>query len=93
MKHIEEVYDLLDRIRRSGLLPVPKGGIRDEDLFGGIDKDELIIELHPADLLIRKDMPIKIRFLDIQEGKLPWGGFALECSPFAGNGHLFSLPE
>jgi hypothetical protein len=72
MEHIEEVNDLLHGVRRSGLLSIPKRGVRDKDLFRGIDKDETVIEFHPGDLLIRENMPIKVWLLHIQEGKLPF---------------------
>jgi len=65
MEHVEEVEDLLYRIRGPGLLSVPKGGVGDEDLFGGIEEDKFVIELYPADLIIREGVSVKVRLLDI----------------------------
>jgi hypothetical protein len=91
MEHIEEVNDLFHRIRRPGLLSIPKSGIGDKDLFRGVDKDEPVIEFHPADLLIWENMPIKVRLLDVQEWELRFDGAALKCSLLPGDGHIFSL--
>jgi hypothetical protein len=90
MEHIEEINNLLRGIRRSGLLPIPKSGIRDKYLFGGVDKDESVVEFYPAHLLIRENIPIKVRLLDIQEGKLAFDGPALKCPLLSGDGHIFS---
>src|SRR4030042_4402096 len=90
MKHVEEIENLLYRIRRSGLLPVPESGISDEDLFRRIDKDEFVIELHPANLIIWKDASIEVWLLDIQERELFYRGLTLECFFLSGNGHTFS---
>jgi hypothetical protein len=65
MEHIEEINNLLHGIRRPGLLPIPKSGISDKYLLGGVDKDESVVEFHPAHLLIRENMPIKVRLLNI----------------------------
>ncbi len=69
MEHVEEIDDLLHRIGRPRLLPVPKGCIRDKDLFRWINEDKLVIELHPADLVIGKDAPVEVGFLSVQEGQ------------------------
>ena len=69
MEHVEEIDDLLHRIRRPRLLPVPEGRIRDEDLFRRIDEDKLVVELHPADFVIGEDIPVEVGFLGIQKGK------------------------
>jgi hypothetical protein len=70
MEHVVEIHNLLHRIGWPGLLPIPKRGIRDEDLFGRIDENKFIIEFHPANLIVWKDIPVEIRLLDIQQGKL-----------------------
>jgi hypothetical protein len=90
MEHIVEVYNLLYRIGRPGLLPIPKSGIGNEDLFRGIGKDKFVIEFHSANLLIGKNIPIEVWLLDIQEGKLFYGVLALKCSLLS-DGHIFSL--
>jgi len=92
MEHLIEVYNLLYRIRRPGLLPISESGIGDEDLFRGIGKDKFIIEFYPTNLIIGKDTSIKVWLLDIQEGELFDSVFALKCSPLPGDGHIFSLP-
>jgi hypothetical protein len=69
MKHIVEVDDLLDGVRRPGLLPVPESGIGDKDLFSGIGIDKFIIKFDPANLFVREDVPIEVWLLDIQKGK------------------------
>jgi hypothetical protein len=72
MEHIKKVNDLLHGVRGPRLLTIPKCGIRDKDLFRGVDKDKPVIEFHPGDLLIRENMSIKVWLLDIQKGKLPF---------------------
>jgi hypothetical protein len=47
------------------LLSVPKGGVGDEDLFRRIEEDKFVIELNPADLIIREGVSVKVRLLDI----------------------------
>jgi hypothetical protein len=91
MEHLIEVYNLLYRIRRPGLLSVPKGGIGDEDLFRGIGENKFVIEFYPANLIVWKDTSIEIRLLDIQEWKLLYGVLALKCPLLSGDGHIFSL--
>ena len=83
MKHVEEVDDLLHRIRRPGLLPVPEGGIGNKDLFGRIDKDEFVVEFDPANLVVGKDTPVEVGLLDIQKGK-GLDGLALKGSLLSG---------
>jgi hypothetical protein len=90
MEHFIEVYNLLHRIRRPGLLPVPERGIGNEDLFRGIGKDEFVIELHPANLFVRKNIAIEVRLLDIQERELLNGTFALKRSLLCADGHGFT---
>jgi hypothetical protein len=90
VEHIEELHNLLYRIRRPSLLAIPKCGIGDKNLLGRVNKDEPIIEFHPGDLLIGENMPIKFGLLDIQKGKLPFDRPALKCSLFTRNSHLFS---
>jgi hypothetical protein len=65
VKQVEKVNNLFNRIGRPGLLPVSKGSIGDEDLLRRIDEDKLVVKLHPAHLIVRKDMPVKIGFLDV----------------------------
>jgi hypothetical protein len=91
MEHLVEVHDLLYRIRRPGLLSVPERGIGDEDLFRGIGENKFVIEFHPANLFVRKDIAIEVWLLNIQEGKLLDGMSALKGPLFSGNGHIFSL--
>jgi hypothetical protein len=91
MKHIVEVDNLLDGVRRPGLLPVPESGVRDEDLLSRIGKDEFIIKFDPANLFIGEDAPIEVWLLDIQQGKELYGVLALERSLLSCDGHLFSL--
>jgi len=69
MDHIEEVDDLLYSVRRPCLLSIPKRGIGNKDLFRRIDEDEPVVKFHSGDLLIRENIPKKVGFLDIQEGK------------------------
>jgi hypothetical protein len=90
MNHIIEVDDLLNRIGGPGLLPISKGRIGDEDLFGRIDEDKFVIEFYPANLFVWKDVPVEVWLLDIQEGKLLYGVLALKCSLLS-DGHIFSL--
>ena len=81
MEHVEEVDNLLHRVGRPGLLPVPKSGIGNKDLFGRIDEDEFVVELDPADLVVGKDTPVEVGLLDIQEGQ-GLDGLALKGSFF-----------
>jgi hypothetical protein len=93
MKHLKEVDDLLHRIRRPSLLPVPEGGIGDENLFRGIGGDKFIIEFHPANLFVREDISIEVWLLDIQKGKWHYRMLALKCPLLSGDRHLLtSLP-
>jgi hypothetical protein len=92
MEHIIEVYNLLYRIGRPGLLSVPESGIGNEDLFRGIGKDKFVIEFYPTNLFVWKDVPVEVWLLDIQEGKLLYGVLALKC-PLLSDGHIFSLPK
>jgi hypothetical protein len=89
MEHFVEADDLLHRIRGPGLLSIPKGGIGNKDLIGGINEDKLIIEFYPANLFVRKDTPIEVWLLDIQERVLLDRGPALK-GLLPGNGHIFS---
>jgi hypothetical protein len=91
VEHIKEVNDLLHRVRGPGLLPISKRRIGDKDLFRGFDKDELIVKGYPADFIIWKDIPKKIRLLDIQKGKLPFGGLVLKYLLLFSYSHLFLL--
>jgi hypothetical protein len=68
-------------------LSIPKGGIGDEDLFGGIDEYKLIIEFYTANLFVRKDIPIEVWFLDIQERVLLNRRFAVKSPLLPHNGH------
>jgi hypothetical protein len=90
MEHIVEVYNLLYRIGRPGLLPIPESGIGNEDLFRGIGKDKFVIEFYPTNLFVWKDITVEVWLLDIQEGKLFYGVLALKCSLLS-DGHIFSL--
>src|SRR4030042_4021594 len=91
MKHVEEVGDLLYRIRRPGLLAVAEGRVRDENLVRRIDKNELFVELDATDLIVRKEMAIEIRLLDIKERKLAPGALAPECSLLSIDAHSSSF--
>jgi hypothetical protein len=91
MKHIVEVSNLLDGVRRPGLLPVPESGIGDEDLFSRIGENKFIIKCHPANLFVWEDVSIEVWLLDIQEGKWLDGVLTLERSLLSGDGHIFSL--
>jgi hypothetical protein len=91
MEHIEKVNDLLHRVRGPGLLPISKRRIGDKDLFGGLGKDELIVEGYPADFIVWKDIPVKIRLLNIQKGELPFGGLVLKYLLFLGYRHRLLL--
>jgi hypothetical protein len=91
MKHIVEVNNLLDGVRRSGLLPVSKSRIGDEDLFRRIGIDKLVIKGDPADLFVRKNVSIEVGLLDVQKGKEFYGVFALERSLPSSDAHSFSL--
>jgi hypothetical protein len=91
VEHIEEVDDLFYGVRRPCLLSIPKRGIGNKDLFRGIDENKPVVEFHSGDLLIRENMPIKVGFLDVQEGKLAFGRLALKCFSLSGNSHLFLL--
>ena len=93
MEHFEEVNDLFHRVGRPRLLPVTKGRIGDKDLLGRIHKDELIVELHTADLVVGKDAPVEIGLLGVEEGQ-GLDRLALK-SPFlsSGNGHRVSFSK
>ena len=67
MEDLVEVDDLLHGVGRPRLLAVPEGRIGNEDLLRRIDEDELVVKFDPGDLVVRKNMPVKIRFLDIDE--------------------------
>jgi hypothetical protein len=79
MEHLIEINDLFYGIGGSRLLAVPECGVRDEDLLRRIDEDETIVEFDPADLLVGKNMPVKVRLLAIQKWKLDVGCLALKC--------------
>jgi hypothetical protein len=72
-------------------LSVPESGIGNEDLFRGIGKDKFIVEFHPTNLFVWKDITIEVWLLDIQEGKLFYSVLALKCPLFSDDGHIFSL--
>jgi hypothetical protein len=91
MKHIVEVSNLLDGVRRPGLLPVSESGIGDKDLFSRIGENKFIIKCDPANLFVWEDVSIEVWLLDIQKGKWLYRVFALERSPLSGDGHIFSL--
>jgi hypothetical protein len=91
MKHVIEVNNLLDGVRRPGLLPVPKSRIGDEDLFSRIGIDKLIVKCDPANLFVREDVSIEVWLLDIQEGIKLYGVFALKRSFPSSDAHSFSL--
>jgi hypothetical protein len=74
-------------------LSIPKSSVGDEDLFWRIDEDKLVIEFHPANLLIGKNIPIEVWLLDIQEGKLFYHRLALKCLLLPANGHILSSPK
>jgi hypothetical protein len=93
MKHLIKVYNLLYRVRRPGLLSVPKSGVGDEDLIRGIGKHKFIIEFYLANLIVWEDTSIEIWLLDIQEGKLLDGMLTLKGSLLSGDGHNFSLTK
>jgi hypothetical protein len=69
MKHIVKVDNLLDGVRRPGLLPVPESGIGNKDLFGRIGKDKFVIKFDPTNLFVREDVSIEVWLLDIQKRK------------------------
>jgi hypothetical protein len=91
VKHVVEVYNLFYRVRRPGLLSVPKSGVGDEDLIRGIGKHKFIIESYLANLIVWEDTSIEVGLLDIQERKWLYGMLALKCLLLSVDGHICSL--
>src|SRR3972149_6297921 len=91
MKHIVEVSNLLDGVRRPGLLPIPESSIGDEDLFSRIGENKFIIKCDPANLFVWEDVSIEVWLLGIQKGKRLDGVLALERSLLSRGGPIFSF--
>jgi hypothetical protein len=60
VKEIEDGLDLVHRIGWASLLAVTKGSIRDHELVGRVDGDDLVIKVDPAYLLVREDPTLQI---------------------------------
>ena len=65
VKHLEYHFDLLDRIGGPGLLAVPKGGIRYEYIVSRVDRQELVVEIDARDLIVWKNIPHQVGFVQI----------------------------
>ena len=66
-----EIHDLLDGVRGSCLLSVAEGRIGYEDLLRGTDRDDLVVEIDPAYLVIGEHILLEVGFFDVLEIELP----------------------
>ncbi len=64
---VEDVGDLLRRIRRPGLLAVAEGGVRDPDVLGDVGLDKPFFEHHARDARIGEHVPVQDRLLHVLE--------------------------
>ena len=69
--HRIEIHDLLDGVRGPCLLSVAEGRIGYEDLLRGIDRDDLVVEIDPAYLVIGEHILLEIGLFDVLEIELP----------------------
>jgi len=67
----EEIGDLLDAVGGTRLLPVAERRVRDEDLRGGIDGKQAVIEVDPADFIVGEDVFLEVGFAYLLEIGLP----------------------
>ena len=65
--HFEEIDDLLDRVRRPGLLTVTEGGVGNENVFRGVDRDDLVVEIDPAYLVVWEDLLLEIGLVNVDQ--------------------------
>ena len=73
VEQVEDVDDLLHRIRRPGLLAVPEGGVGEQHVLGGRGHDEFIVEIDAGHLGIGKDIPHQIGLIHLLQAVLPVG--------------------
>ena len=73
MQHVEDIDDLLHRIRRPGLLAVPEGGVGEQHLLRRRGQDEFVVEIDAGHLGVGKDIPHQIGFIHFLQAILPMG--------------------
>ena len=73
MEKIEQSGNLFHRERRSGLLTVPEGGIRHEEIPRGIYRHHRKIEIDLWHFSVWEYIPQKVRFSHLREGTSPYG--------------------
>src|SRR3990170_5083985 len=65
VNQVVEVYYLFDCVRRTGLLSIPEGCVRDPYLIWHVHRVEPIIEWYFWYFIVREDIPKKIGFCRI----------------------------
>jgi hypothetical protein len=84
MEKIKNFKDLVQGIRGPGLLTVSEGGIGYPEFIAGIDGDELMVKIYPANLVVGKDIPLEIGFRDIDQFVFPEMGVLVVEHLFVG---------
>ena len=62
VQQIVDAGDLLDRIRRAGLLAVAEGGVRDEHRISRTGNEKRIVEFDAADVAVWEDVAVEFGF-------------------------------
>jgi len=84
VEEIEKIDDLPDGEGGSGLLSVPERGIRYETVGGGGNRKNFVIEIDPANLIIRENRPLQVGFRHILQGVAPKPGVFMIQNPALG---------
>ena len=84
VEEIKKVDDLLDRKRRSGLLSVPKRGIRDEPVGGRGDRENFMVKIDPANFVVRENRALQVGFRHLLQGVAPKSGVFMIQNPALG---------
>ena len=78
VQQVVDARDLLDRIGRPGLLTVPEGGVGDEHGIRRAGEHKGVVKLDPADLAVRKDVPVEPGRFGVVQGEGHGGVFLLQ---------------
>ena len=71
VQEVEHLRHLLDRIRRTGLLPVTKGRIGDAHLLGRSRREQHVVKNGTANARIGEKLPVKLGLLHILQRQRP----------------------
>src|SRR5271157_2054448 len=81
MQEVEEVHNLLYREGRTGLLAIAKGRVGNKEFFGRGDRDDLMVEIDAADLIIGENVALQVGLGHVLQGISPELGVLMVQDP------------